>query len=99
MIVTQNAVIRLRNLLVHEMPLFVAALIAALNAVQVHSLAAYGAAAATAALRFVVSPAFESAALKSKVIDPALIEAVSNALVAREEARRAMHAPDISTAP
>lgn len=99
MIAAQNAIIRLRNLLVHEFPLFFAALIAGLNAAQGHSTVAYGAAAATAALRFVVSPAFESAALKSKVVDPALIEAVSNALVARDEARRAMHAPDISATP
>lgn len=83
----RNLAIRLRNLVVAEVPLLTAAVIVSLNATTDRSAKGYIVAAAVAALRFVVSPALKQAALKEKVLDPKVIAQVERYLAARDAVR------------
>lgn len=83
----RNIAIRLRNLVVAEVPLLTAAVIVALNATTDRSAKGYIVAAAVAALRFVVSPALKQAALKEKVLDPKVIAQVEAYLAVRDAAK------------
>lgn len=80
----RNFFVRVRNLVVHEFPVLLAVVIAAANAATDHSVKGYAVAVAVAALRFAVSPAFEQAALKQKIVDPKLVESVLAAINARQ---------------
>lgn len=82
-----NFAIRVRNLVVAEVPLLTAAVIVALNATTDRSVKGYIVAAAIAALRFVVSPALKQAALKAKVLDPKVIAQVEAYLAVRDAAK------------
>lgn len=77
-----NLVIRLRNLIVAEIPLWTGVVVAAVNTATDRTPKGYAAAVAVASLRFFVSPAFEHAALKVKVVDPKFVNEVEKALAA-----------------
>lgn len=89
-----NFFIRLRNLVVAEVPFVLGIVLAAVNTAIDRSLRGYAVAVGIALLHFVVSPAFEQAALKAKVVDPKLVEAVKNAMLARDLAATALAAPE-----
>lgn len=71
-----NFLIRLRNLVVHEFPAIVAVAIAAATAATGATPVGFVVAVVVALLRFVVSPAFASAAVKERVIPPTVAELV-----------------------
>lgn len=86
-----NAIVRVRNLLVHEFPIALGLALAAAAAVSATPaliLPAVGA----ALLRFVVSPAFAAAATKDKVLDAKTIEAVEKYLAVRDAVKSAQSA-------
>lgn len=85
-----NFFIRLRNLFVAETPFWIGVVIAAVNTATTHTAAGYITAVGIALLHFVVSPAFEQAALKAKVVDPQLVAAVEAALAARTNVATAL---------
>lgn len=85
-----NFFIRVRNLVVAEMPFWIGVVIAAVNTVVDRSPRGYALAVGIALLHFVVSPGFEQAALKAKVVDPQLVAAVEAALVARTNVATAL---------
>lgn len=78
-----NAIIRIRNLLVHEFPLLLSVAVAAYTTVTDHSIKGYVVAVGLALLRFVVSPAFQAMAVKEKAISPKLIAAIQAVLAAQ----------------
>lgn len=84
-----NFVARIRNLIVGFVPIFAAAIIAAVNTVTDRSPKGYAFAVGTAFLTVFVSPAFQSAELKAKVIPPTLDEQIAAGV---EKALR-QHAP------
>lgn len=84
-----NLGIRLRNLIVHEFPVEVGIVIAAVNAATVHSPIGYASAVGAALLRFVVSPAFAQAALREKVVDPKLVDAIAKQVAVWQAAAEA----------
>lgn len=77
-----NLFLRLRNLIVAEVPFWIGVVVAAVNTATDRTPKGYLAAAAVASLHFVVSPAFEQAALKEKVVDPKFVNEVEKALAA-----------------
>lgn len=77
-----NLFIRIRNLVVAEVPFWIGVVIAAVNTSTDRTPKGYVAAAAIASLHFVVSPAFEQAALKVKLVDPKFVNDVEKALAA-----------------
>lgn len=88
----QNLIIRARNLLVAEFPLMLGVALAAAAAASATPVLIVPAVLA-AMLRFVVSPAFKTAALKAKVIPPTLAELVE------AEVERRLAEIDAKTAP
>lgn len=84
-----NLFIRLRNLIVAEVPFWIGVVIAAVNTSTDRTPKGYVAAAAVASLHFVVSPGFKQAELKAKVVDPKLVEDVLAAINAREAVQAA----------
>jgi hypothetical protein len=92
--VVKNALIRVRNLVVHEFPLLGAVAIAAVNTATDHSPKGYVVAVGVALLRFVSSPAFEAKAVEEKAISPKLIAAVQ-AVLASQAAAQAIPAVSV----
>lgn len=77
-----NLFLRLRNLVVAEVPFWIGVVVAATNTVAHRTPYGYASAVLIASLHFVVSPAFEQAALKEKVVDPKFVNDVEKALAA-----------------
>lgn len=97
-----NFLIRVRNLVVHEFPVIVAVVIAAATAAAGATPAGFVVAVAVALLRFVVSPAFTSAAVKDRVIPPTVAELVNIAVaekLAALEAPAKVAVPAVVSAP
>lgn len=88
--IVYNLVVRIRNLVVGFLPIFAAAVIAAVNTVTDRSPKGYAFAVATALLTVFVSPAFQSAETKAKIVPPTIQEqiaaAVEKALAASQPA-------------
>lgn len=92
--IVYNFAVRVRNLIVGFVPIVLAAVIAAINTVTDKSPKGYAFAALTALATVFVSPAFQGAELKAKIVPPSLEQIVA----AQVEAALRAHDPQ-SVAP
>lgn len=91
-----NLVARIRNLVVHEFPLALAAVVAALTAATGSTPKGYAVAAGIALLRFGVSPAFQATALRAKILPPTIDEIVAAKVEAALRAYDAAHPASVA---
>lgn len=87
--VVRNAITRVRNLIVHELPVIGAVALAAENTATDRSVRGYAVAVGIALLRLAVSPAFTAKAIEEKAISPKLVAAVEALLAQRQAEAKA----------
>lgn len=87
-----NLAVRIRNLVVGFVPIFLAVAIAVVNTVTDRSPKGYAFAVVTALATVFVSPAFQAAELKAKIVPPSVEDIVAAKVEAALRAYDAAHA-------